>query len=50
MISMLIAIKFNNDFYYDNSFYSKIGGISLNDFNLLEKEFLFLINFHLFIT
>ena len=47
---MLIAIKFNSDFYYDNFFFSKIGGIALSEFNKLEKEFLFLINYQLYIS
>ena len=41
----MIAEKFYNDIYYDNLYFSKIGGISLREINKLEKEFLFLINY-----
>ncbi len=38
--SVLLAIKFNEDDYYSNNHYAKIGGISLQEINKLEEEFI----------
>jgi len=40
LVANVIAVKYNEDIYYANSYYAKIGGISLSELNLLEKEFL----------
>ena len=48
--SILISIKYNEDIIYSNLFYSKIAGISVNELNLLEKEFLNTIDFELYIS
>jgi len=45
--SILVAVKFYDDHYYDNVFFSKVGGVSRKELNMLETEFLFLINFDL---
>ncbi len=37
---MVMAIKFYDDYYYRNEYYAKIGGVALNEFNELEREFL----------
>ena len=37
--SILLAIKFNEDNFFSNDYYSKIMGLSLSDLNKLEKEF-----------
>ena len=47
--SVLIAIKYNEDDYYSNLYYSKVGGISNSELNTLEYEFLKLIYFKLWI-
>ena len=44
-----MAIKFSEDKYYKNDYYAKVGGIKINEMNNLEKEFLFLINFDLYV-
>lgn len=44
-----MAIKFSEDKYYKNDYYAKVGGIKTNEMNNLEKEFLFLINFDLYV-
>eukprot|EP00828_Plagiopyla_frontata_P022863 TRINITY_DN29437_c0_g1_i1.p2 TRINITY_DN29437_c0_g1~~TRINITY_DN29437_c0_g1_i1.p2 ORF type:complete len:108 (+),score=11.01 TRINITY_DN29437_c0_g1_i1:114-437(+) len=49
LISTVIGIKFLDDFFYSNSFYARVGGISLKEFNELEKEFLCLLDFKLHI-
>lgn len=46
----MIAAKFIDDKYYNNQFYSRIGGITTQEINLLEKEFLSLINYELFVS
>lgn len=47
--SILLAIKFNEDDYYSNSYYAKVAGITLEEINLLEFEFLRLIKYQLYI-
>jgi len=37
---MIMAIKFNSDFYFNNWYYARAGGINLSEFNYLEKYFL----------
>ena len=40
-----MAIKYNEDDYYANTFYAKVGGISLDEINQLEYDFLSMCNF-----
>ncbi len=47
---MILAIKFNEDDYYSNEFYSKVGGISNSEFNNLESEAYNLLNHLLWIN
>jgi len=37
---IILAIKYNEDDYYTNNYYSKVGGIIVKEFNLLEYELL----------
>ena len=37
---LVSACKFYDDYYYKNTYYSKIGGIKSDEFNKLEQEFL----------
>jgi hypothetical protein len=46
----MIAIKYNEDDYYANSHYAKVGGISLNELNHLERDFIDWIDFRVFVT
>lgn len=48
--SILLSIKFNEDDFYSNSYYAKVAGISLEEVNLAESEFLNLCKFRLFVT
>jgi hypothetical protein len=41
--------KYNEDKYYSNLYYSKIGGLKLHKLNKLESEFLLGMAFKLFI-
>ena len=50
LASLLIATKFLDDQYFENSFYATIGGITLKEINMIEKEFLFLINYSLYVS
>jgi len=46
-VSIVTATKFNDDHYYDNTYYAKVGGVSVAELNRLEVEMLFLIDFAL---
>ena len=47
--SMLVSIKYNEDDFFSNSFYAKVGGVSIRELNHLEYEFLSLIDFDLYV-
>jgi hypothetical protein len=47
---VLVASKFFDDTFYNNSYYSRVGGITCAELNALELEFLFLINFNLSVS
>ena len=47
--SIVIAIKFYDDTFYDNEFYSKVGGVSCAEMNVLEAEMLGLLNYGLWV-
>lgn len=50
LTSLLVAIKFNEDDFYKNSQYAKIGGLENKEMNQLELEFYFMIDFALFVN
>ena len=45
----MLAIKYNEDDYYSNKYYAKVGGINLDELNTLEYNFLILLDFDVFI-
>lgn len=47
---ILIAIKYNEDEFYDNKYYAEIGGVKLNELKLMEYTFLELCDFKFFIS
>jgi len=47
--SIMLGAKFFDDQYFNNEYFGKIAGVSLKEINLLEIEFLFMINFNLFV-
>ena len=49
-MSILTAIKYNEDLYYDNEYYAKIAGISAKELQKMELEYLKLIKFELYIN
>lgn len=48
-MSLSVAVKFFDEIYFTNEFYSRVGGISLKEFNSLEIEFLTMIEYNLFV-
>jgi hypothetical protein len=48
--SIVISIKYNEDTFFKNSFYAKVGGISVKELTKLENAFLKLIEFKLFVA
>ena len=49
-ISILTAIKYNEDSVYSNKYYSEVAGVSLKELNLMENSFIELLDFKLFVT
>lgn len=47
--SVMLAAKFFDDQYFNNAYYSKVGGVPPGEMNSLEVEFLFMTNFTLFV-
>jgi len=45
--AVLIAAKFFDDHYYNNQYFSRVGGVLLSEMNSLEVDFLFRVNFSL---
>ena len=47
---LLLAIKYNEDIYFTNEQYAKIGGVSLKELNCLEDFSIQLLNYNLYIS
>jgi len=45
--SVMLAAKFFDDVYYSNSYYAKVGGVRTQELNVLEAQFLRLIEWKL---
>jgi hypothetical protein len=50
LIAIVVASKFYDDTFFNNGFYSKVGGLTCKELNCLEIDFLFLIHFNLHIS
>ena len=48
--AVLISIKYNEDSFYDNKYYSEIAGVKIKELKLLEYTFISLVNFRLFVN
>ena len=48
--AILICIKYNEDTYYDNKFYSEIAGVKIKELKLIEYAILELNDFNVFIN
>eukprot|EP00928_Gymnodinium_smaydae_P039236 TRINITY_DN26842_c0_g1_i1.p1 TRINITY_DN26842_c0_g1~~TRINITY_DN26842_c0_g1_i1.p1 ORF type:complete len:218 (+),score=43.56 TRINITY_DN26842_c0_g1_i1:141-794(+) len=46
----MLAVKFFDDIYYSNAYYSKVAGIRLREANNLEAQFLALVDWRLHVT
>ncbi|KAG8082867.1 hypothetical protein GUJ93_ZPchr0014g47536 [Zizania palustris] len=45
--AVLAAVKFMDDICYSNAYFAKVGGVSLQEMNYLEVDFLFAVGFDL---
>jgi len=50
LTSVLVSVKYSEDKFYSNAYYSKVGGIPLTDLNTLEAIFLNEIEYSLFVS
>ena len=48
--SVLVSIKYNEDSYFDNNFYSQIAGVKPNELKLLEYTFLEYNDFSIYVN
>ena len=48
--SILISIKYNEDCFFDNKYYSQIAGVKLKELKSLEYNFVKMINFRFFVN
>ena len=48
--SILISIKYNEDCFYDNKYYSEIAGVKLKELKSLEYNFVKMIHFRFFVN
>ena len=46
----MVAVKYNEDTYFGNDFYAKVGGVTKNEIKFLEYEFLLRIKFNLYVN
>jgi len=49
LLSLVVAAKFQDDQFCKNSYYAKVGGISVEELNELETLFLQLLDYHLWV-
>lgn len=47
--SVLISIKYNEDSFFDNQYYSEIGGVKLKELKMLEYNFVEMVHFRFFV-
>ena len=48
--AVLMSIKYNEDCYYDNKYYSQIAGVKLKELLILEYNFVKLLNCELYVN
>ena len=48
-VSILLAIKYNEDICFGFDFYAKIAGMPINDLKKMERDFVYLIKFKFYI-
>ena len=47
--AVLMAIKYNEDNFYDNNFYAEIAGVKSKELKMIEYTFLDMVDFKMFI-
>ena len=50
LTAIVIALKNNEDDYYSNKYYAKVGGITLTELNELEMNMLILLKFNTYVS
>ena len=50
MSCCLLAIKYNEDCFYSNEYYARVGGVDLKEINDLERCCIQLLNFDLYVN
>mmetsp|Transcript_1519 Transcript_1519/g.2021 ORF Transcript_1519/g.2021 Transcript_1519/m.2021 type:complete len:280 (+) Transcript_1519:180-1019(+) len=50
LTSILLAVKFHDDLFYNNRFFAYIGDVSLAELNSMEAKFLSIMGFDLFVS
>jgi len=47
LVSLMTAAKFHDDVFYANAYYAKVGGVSVQEMNRMEKQFLLMLGWRL---
>eukprot|EP00826_Nyctotherus_ovalis_P046941 TRINITY_DN5345_c0_g1_i5.p1 TRINITY_DN5345_c0_g1~~TRINITY_DN5345_c0_g1_i5.p1 ORF type:complete len:192 (-),score=28.16 TRINITY_DN5345_c0_g1_i5:231-806(-) len=50
LTSIVLAIKYSDDFYLDNEVYARIGGVSLAELNYMERAMLCMMRHELYVN
>jgi hypothetical protein len=48
--SVMVAAKFIDDSFFNNTYYARVGGVSTSELNRLEMKFLFGLDFRLYVS
>jgi len=48
--ALLLSIKYNEDSFFDNQYYSEIAGVKIKELKLLEYTFVSLVDFNFFVS
>eukprot|EP00743_Colponemidia_sp_Colp-15_P000907 GILK01001000.1.p1 GENE.GILK01001000.1~~GILK01001000.1.p1 ORF type:complete len:199 (+),score=30.22 GILK01001000.1:91-687(+) len=49
LTALTVAVKYQDDVFYDNAAFAQLGGIGIVELNKLEAEFLKLLRWHLYV-
>jgi len=49
LIAVVLSAKFQDDIHYCNAYYAKVGGLALQEVNLLEKNFVTILSWELYV-
>jgi hypothetical protein len=50
LAGFILAVKYNEDYYYSMIFYSRLGGVTIGELKKLEFEFFLLIRYNLYVN